>query len=652
MCGLSTILRFGGSAAIDLADLAQMHDSLRHRGPDGEGCFVVTRQMQGRRLDRVPTREQAVAEDLSLVAAVRRLRVSDLRQQADQPLVSPDGRTCVMLNGAIYNHRALATELGAAGYRFQTTNDAEAVMWAYRKWGVECFAKLEGMWAILIVDLDQRRLIGSRDRLGIKPLYFAVEGHRLLLCSEPGPLARVRAGGPRIEEARFFEFLSGYPPRSAALSFFRDVEPVPAATYFQIDLRADGPSTPKFESYWNLADFRSGMRAPEMSFTAAAQRYRELLQSAVDSHSSADVKAGSLLSGGLDTSTLVALWASRASKCHVPLPETYSIAWTDPRMSEQPSIEAIASKAGVRNHVLQLSAAEVWNGIDRVVSALAQPLLGQELIAQHYVYGLARSHGAAVVFDGSGADEVQAGLPIYEAQMTLERLERLQWVGLVRELHSMARAYRLSHARIVRNYLIAPLQRNYRESRGLPGYSWLDPRASESPADNWTRSRCVDQSADSSRLNRMLYRETRHTNVPTTLNYGDRNSMAHSIEARFPYLDRQLVEFCFSLPASYKVGFGRRKRLLFETAKDYLPESVLNRREKMKFVPTRAWMPLRLHAKELRDASRSEAFASLPWIDLPRMHSFVDAFLAEEHDDAYAVWRIYTASRWLHLFAL
>jgi asparagine synthase (glutamine-hydrolysing) len=651
MCGLSAILRFGASAAIDLDDLARMHGALRHRGPDGEGCFTVSTQMRGSRFDRVPER-QDVNDPLSLVAAVRRLRVSDLRLEADQPLVSPDGSTCLMLNGAIYNHRAIAAELAGAGFRFRTTNDAEAVMWAYRQWGTGCFAKLEGMWAILIIDLERGKLIGSRDRLGIKPLYYAVEEHRVLLCSEPGPLARIQAGGPRVEEARFFEFLSGYPPRSSALSFFRAVEPVPAASWFEIDLRAGRAAAPKFEPYWNLADFRSGNRSPELSFAEAAQRYRELLQSAVDSHSAADVKAGSLLSGGLDTSTLVALWAERASKRGHPRPDTYSIAWADPKMSERASIEAIASKAGVRNHVLQLSAPEVWDGVDRVVGALAQPLLGQELIAQHHAYGLAKSHGAVVVFDGSGSDELLAGLPLYEAEVTLERFERLQWLDLARELHCMARAYRRSHVRIVRNYLVSPWLRHYRESRGLPEYSWLDARAAGSSADNWTRSRTVDAGADPSRVNRLLYRETRHTNVPTTLLYGDRNSMAHSIEARFPYLDRQLVEFCFSMPPSYKAGFGRRKRLLFETAKDYLPDVVLERRDKMKFVPTTAWMPLRARSGELRDAARNEAFTKVPWIDCAKMHSFVDDFLAGHHDNAYAVWRIYTASRWLNLFAL
>jgi asparagine synthase (glutamine-hydrolysing) len=151
----------------------------------------------------------------------------------------------------------------------------------------------------------------------------------------------------------------------------------------------------------------------------------------------------------------------------------------------------------------------------------------------------------------------------------------------------------------------------------------------------------------------MLYRETRHTNVPAVLMYSDRNAMAHSVETRFPYLDHRIVELCFSLPASYKVGFGRRKRLLFETVKQYLPSRVIESKKKKQFVLMSNWMPLRgEHAETIRDAARSAAWQRLPYIDARRMHVFVDDYMAGRHENGYAVWRIYTASRWLDLFRL
>jgi asparagine synthase (glutamine-hydrolysing) len=652
MCGISAIVRFAGNAADDLGDLDRMHRELLHRGPDAEGAFLVSAGLEGWRLRGIPASFDEGGRPLRAIAAVRRLRVSDLRAEADQPLLSADGTVCVMLNGAIYNFRELAAELAAAGHPVRTASDADVVLEAYRLWGNACFERFDGMWAILIVDLDRRRLVGSRDRLGIKPLYFAVDDRRLLFCSEPAPLAKVLRDGPRIEPARFFEFLSGYPPRSSALTFFRGVHPVPAASWFEVDLQGDRADEPSFRTYWDLAQFRCDDPDAVMEFSEAAERYRDLLKAAVAAQSLADTKVGSLLSGGLDTSTIVSIWAEVAAARVSPVPETFSIAWDDPRMSERPYQEAVAAKAGARSHTLQLTPDDVWAGVDPVVMSQGQPLLGQELIAQHHAYRFAHEHGAVVVLDGSGSDEVQAGLPPYEAEMVVERLAKLQLREVARELHCISRSYGRSYATVVRQYLIGPLRNRLRESRGLPRYDWLDERACDTSDPQWARAYTRDGGRDPSRLNRLLYRETKHTNIPAVLMYSDRNAMAHSVEARFPFLDHRLVEFCFSLPASYKVGFGRRKRLLWETSKDYLPRLIMERKEKKFFVLLSNWMPLRKHGQEIRDASRSAAFRNLPWIDVPRLHRFVDDYLGQKHDNAYAVWRIYTASRWLELHRL
>ena len=214
-----------------------MHAAQRHRGPDGQGAFTIDRRFEGRRFERVPAAHDGPPAGLSLIAAVRRLRISDVRPEADQPLVSADRRCWVMLNGAIYNFRELAAELSAAGHCFRTGSDTEVVMEAYRRWGPACFEKFNGMWAILIVDLDRKVLVGSRDRIGIKPFYYALDRERLLFASEPWAIAQVQSGGPAIGATRFFEFLSGYPPQSAALSFFHDVHPIPSGTWFEIDLQ-------------------------------------------------------------------------------------------------------------------------------------------------------------------------------------------------------------------------------------------------------------------------------------------------------------------------------------------------------------------------------------------------------------------------------
>jgi asparagine synthase (glutamine-hydrolysing) len=322
-------------------------------------------------------------------------------------------------------------------------------------------------------------------------------------------------------------------------------------------------------------------------------------------------------------------------------------------MSERPNIEANAAMAGANSHLLQLSPRDVWMGVDAVVKTQGQPLLGQELIAQYHVYQLARQHGDVVVMDGNGLDEVQAGLPLYETEMVLERLLNLRFVDVAKELGCIARNYGRSYCSAARSYLVAPISRYLRRGRLLPKYSWLDERACSKSDPDWIAGRTLESGRDPSRLNRMLYRETRHTNVPAVLMYSDRNAMAHSVEARFPYLDHRIVELCFSLPASYKVGFGQRKRLLHEMAKEYLPQRVVESRDKRRFVMMSNWMPLRgAHSAAMRDASHNPKLAKLPYVIAPKLHAFVDDYLAGRHDDGYAVWRIFTASRWLDLFDL
>jgi asparagine synthase (glutamine-hydrolysing) len=647
MCGISAIVRFDGDQAQDLADLRRMHDAQRHRGPDGEGAFVIRNDFSGARFDRIPEKDALMC----FAGAVRRLRVSDPRPEADQPLVSADRRLWVMLNGAIYNYRELTAELTAAGHSFRTGSDTEVVLEAYRRWGASCFERFDGMWAILIVDTERKRLIGSRDRIGIKPFYYALDGGRVLFASEPWAVAQVQSKGAAIEPARFFEFLSGYPPRSSELTFYRGVNPVPAGTWFDIDLAGHARDI-RFQAYWRLADFHSGHGQPP-SFAEASAQFSELLAHSVAGQSLADVKVGALMSGGLDSSTIVMLWSELARKRGSQRPNTISIAWDDSQMSERPYIEAIAAKAQSDSHILELSHRDVWGSIDNVVRAQGQPLLGQDLIAQYHAYRFARQNGDVVVMDGNGLDEAQAGLPSYEAQMVVERLKRLDLVNLVAELNAIARNYGRSYAGVLRSYIFTPLRRNFREARRLPDYPWLDVRGCDTSDPAWIASATRDRGKDPSHLNRILYRETRHTNIPAVLMHSDRNSMAHSVEARFPYLDHRLLEHCFSLPPEHKVGFGRRKRLLYEVAKTRLPPMVVENKQKMRFVLMNSWMPLRgEHAGAIREASRHPAFAALPYVDATRLQAFVDDYLAEKHDNGYAVWRIFTASRWLDMFGL
>jgi len=638
VCGISLVLDHRGRGGTVLTALARMHTELAHRGPDGEGWLLVDPDFEVRRTSSPPS---ASPNSLRLAAAFRRLAIQDLSAAAAQPLSSHDGRLWIVHNGEIYNHGELRETLSGwrGGHRFHTASDTEVALAAYREWGTECFARFHGMWAMLIIDLDRGRLVGSRDRLGIKPLFYGVEPGRLSFASEPKALAAAREDGPHLEPRRFVEFLSGLPPQSAALSFFRDVHPVPAGSVFEIDIRDDQVRAPIFHRFWDLAECRPD-GAPVPAYDDAVAQFRELLSRAVQSHGGAAVPVGSLLSGGLDTSVIATLLASR--QLH-PL-QCYSIVYDDPEMSEWPYIRAVAAEAKLDSCTHRLTPAEAWGSVDAVVQAQGQPLLGQELIAQYCAYRLARAHGTIVVLEGQGADELLAGMPGYEAAFLQELFRTLRWRDLVTEVRCRARRYHESSLRVLRRYLGPWLRR----APVRPTYRWLAPLI---PSGEDAPEAESEQSSDPSLLNRYLFRLVRQTNLPAVLLYQDRGSMAHGVESRVPFLDHRLVEFCFRLPADYKVRYGIRKRILLDAARPMLPSLVANRTDKKTFVSKQGWMPLRHdHADALREMARSRALVESPYIRRDALTPFVEDYLRGRHDDELAMWRLYTASRWLDAF--
>jgi asparagine synthase (glutamine-hydrolysing) len=637
VCGISAVVSFGGSDGGNISHpLGIMHRALKHRGPDGQGLLAIDRSF---RWQRIAALDDACWEGHRIGGAFRRLKIRDLTEEASQPMSSPDGKTWVLFNGEIYNFGELRGELTQLGHVFRTQGDTEVIISAYRQWGQQCFERFNGMWSILIFDLALHRLVGSRDRIGIKPLFYSVDGHLLLMASEAKAIALARSEGAQIEPYRLQEFLLGFPPQSAELSFFYNVHPVPAGTTFVVDLHDETATAPKFQRFWQLEDFVCDS-AP-VSFENATSEFLELLRSSVDYQSAADVGVGCLLSGGLDTSMISRLMAEDTARRRKPFAKTFSIVYDDPDMTERPFIDAVVAKGNLLPCLFTMTPELAWSSVDRVVDVQGQPLLGQDLIAQYHAYRIARETGATVVLDGQGADEMLGGMPYYETPIFLELIARAQYIALFREIQVRAHHHARSSISIFRQYVLGAYRRKLRE--------WLLPYTSD-----WLdcdldggRGRTSENGRDPSALNRFLYRLVRHTNLPTVLLYQDRSSMAHGVESRVPFLDHRIVEFCFRLPVDYKISRGERKRILRAAAREYLPAPVLERKDKKVFISKIDWLPLRQHAAELRDMANSRTLQQLPWIRPRRMVNFVESYLHGTNDNILGVWRLYTAWRWL-----
>jgi asparagine synthase (glutamine-hydrolysing) len=639
MCGISVFLDPAGSPRL-AEQLLAMHGEIRHRGPDGEGFLLcdnrgnVTRATRPEALDATNTTPR-------VGLAFRRLKICDLSTAADQPMASADRKTWIIFNGEIYNFRELRTELQAKGHVFRSQGDTEVILAAFEEWGEACFSRLDGMWAIVILDLRRNRLVVSRDRFGIKPLYWMIDGNgALLLASEIKQiLATAKGRAPRSNRSLIAAFLRGYRYPVLEETFFEGIRSIPPATWCEIDL--SGPAALRFQPYWALEDFTANRN--KFSYREAVERVEEVLGHAVASHCQGDVKVGALLSGGLDSSTLVGL-AHRNGGPKLP---TYSLGYRDaaPQFCEMPYVDAMARRDGLENYETTIDAPWVAGNADRILWALEEPPLAMPAFAQYRIFEFCREHGATVILDGQGADEITGGYNYHQRAFIKDRLLHGQPLAAWSELQAIAHCERRSAATVFFDFFL----RHYARRRSqFPWIAHADPRSSDPEYLQAVR----DYGRDPSLVNRQLYFDVRWANVKIVLGYGDRNAMAHSIEARVPYFDRQFVELLFSLPDTFKIGNGDRKRVLRDVARRYVPAKITERADRMGYgTPDEEMIrgPLR---DVIADAVNDTAFRTAGWVVPQEADRFVRDLGQGRHQDFRAVWRIFALSRWARRFGV
>jgi asparagine synthase (glutamine-hydrolysing) len=638
MCGISALLDPSGSHRLTSRLLA-MHAVIRHRGPDGEGFLVSDEHNAVVRTHIVQQLSTVTSPRIGF--AFRRLKICDLSEAAAQPMRSADGQSWIVFNGEIYNFRDLRRELQARGRIFHTESDTEVVLASYDEWGEHCFSRFEGMWAVAILDLRRDRLIVSRDRFGIKPLFWTLDKDgALLFASEIKQfLAAADTGSPRSNRPLVEMYLRGQRAPALEETFFEGIYAVPPATWCEIQLTA--PEIPRFHPYWNLAEF-TAVRSP-LSYNMACARAEALLASAVSSHRCADVKVGALLSGGLDSSVLVAL-AHKNNSQKLP---TYSLGYRDaaPQFCEMRYVDTMTRRDGIDNFETTFDASWIVTNADRILWTLEEPPLAMPAFAQFRLFELCAQHGATVILDGQGSDEITAGYPYHQRAFVKERLLHGHPLSMLLELRAIARREKRSASAVFADFFIRPhLQRR-------SPFRWIADGGSRANARELADAR-KDYGDDPSFVNRQLYFDVRWGNVKIVLGYGDRNAMAHSIEARVPYFDRAFVEFIFSLPDVYKIGDGDRKRILRDIARRYIPSEITERSDRMGYgTPDEAMIrgPLR---NVIADAVNDPSFCSAGWIIASEASRFLIDFQQGRHHDYRAIWRMFALSRWAQRFSI
>jgi asparagine synthase (glutamine-hydrolysing) len=582
MCGIAGVASPDG-ASLELVN--QMGAAIRHRGPDDEGYVVLDdngafHSFRGddtvSELEALPHWQTAGERHYRVGLCSRRLSILDLTSAGHQPMLSADENLALAFNGEIYNYLELARELEALGWRLRPCGDTAVLLAAFAEWGPACVQRFRGMWAFAIFDRAAGRLTLSRDRFGIKPLYYTRLGDAIAFSSEIKGLLPILPREPRgsISEAVRLLAWGGVDVGQATL--FEDVQSIPAGS--QLYVENDGAAV-RLHRYYDVASLDGKF---EGGLEEAIQEYRDRVRESIRLHMRSDVEVGACLSGGLDSNLLAKMAGSELTNGHL---RTFTAVYDDPTFDERRYVELHASRSNrLRTSFVAPTAEELLEELDRLVWAQDQPLASSSPFAQWSVMQLAGEQGVKVLLDGQGADEAIGGYSYFAGAYLLE----------------LARA-----GRLLRGAHEALL---LRERRSVNVWSEL-ARAGYHQLPSWLRAHARRVTRDGFRVLAAPYRDLPdrkprpgqktfrdysvqavRENLPSLLRYEDRSSMAFSIESRVPYLDHPLVEFVLSLPTEFKIQNGWSKFVQRKSSEALLPEEIVWRRDKLGFAtPQEAW---------------------------------------------------------------
>jgi asparagine synthase (glutamine-hydrolysing) len=619
MCGIAGFVdapdAAGGAHGVEAERLVRrMCDAIRHRGPDDEGTLILP----------------------GVALGMRRLSIIDLAT-GHQPIPNEDRTVWTVFNGELYNFRELRRELQASGHKFNTSTDTEVIVHAYEEWGVGAIARFRGMFAIAIWDDVARRLLLARDRIGIKPLYYAQHGDRLYFGSEIKSLLRSPDVPRTLDLGALDHYLSFlYTPRDG--SIFESIKKLPPG---HLLTWSNGKAS--VCPFWRFPA-RESFEGDESD---AAAELRGILLDAVKTHLVSDVPVGAFLSGGVDSSLVVGLMAEAG---HGPV-RTFSIGFDEPAYDELAYARRVARRFETVHHEFVVHP-NAYDILDQLISHFDEPFGDASAIPTWYVAQMARKH-VTVVLSGDGGDELFGGYNRYVPHPLVAAFDRYSPAPL--RVIAGAVARRMPHGLRGKNFLrhvgydargrYLDAIRFFADDEKTALLSDEVLAKIGSPGAECKLARHFDDAARLPWTSQMM-RFDAVTYLPEdVLTKVDRMSMAHSIESRVPLLDNEVVSFAASLPATLKIRDGRRKHILKEAAASLLPRDLLDRPKQGFAVPLATWF----HGK-LRDVFSDTLLSHQASSRGYFRPSFVERLLREHlsgtRDHSLRLWQLVVFERW------
>ncbi|OIQ06112.1 MAG: asparagine synthase (glutamine-hydrolyzing) [Candidatus Altarchaeum sp. CG12_big_fil_rev_8_21_14_0_65_33_22] len=601
-----------------------MADALKHRGPDDEGFYFDS--------------------DVSL--GHRRLSIIDLKS-GHQPIHNEDISIWIIFNGEIYNHKNIRTELESK-HKFYTNSDTEMIIHAYEEYGFDCVKKFNGMWAFCIYDKNKNLMFLSRDRFGIKPLYYFFDSKNFIFASEiKGLLTHVK---PEENDGIIYDFLVNNKDQHKEDTFFKCIKSVMPSTNLIFDLKT---KEIKKEKYWDIKSINRKTESSLEEDEEYAKIFSELFKNTVKMRLMSEVPIGTCISGGLDSSSIVCILNKLLLEGNEKIKEnigekqkTFSAVYEYKKVDEREYIEEVIKNTNLEKHYVFPSGKELFKEMEKLVYYQEEPFFSTSIYAQWNVMRLA-SKKVKVLLDGQGSDELLAGYlnpELYPRTSIEEILKQRKFLTFFKERLMKPKVLFKDINAILDAFALYFMKQNVFTIEELLNQIFL--------GEFENKKRTSKEANDSKEIKDIAdwsYDLLMNGGIQTLLKYEDRNSMAFSIEARVPFLDYMLVEYIFSIPISQRIKNGWTKYILRNAMKDILPEKVRKRRSKLGFpTPQETWF--KKNKDKILEIFNSESLKERKYFNQKAIIKSFNEFCNGKKYDSNMFWKIINLEIWFRVF--
>lgn len=646
MCGICGIFNIN-SEPINKEHLLKMGKLIHHRGPDDEGYLLVNTTEQKishchaeNTIEEFKSTLPYILEDFNanIGMGFRRLSIIDLSPAGHQPMTDAKNRCWIVFNGEVYNYQEIKHELISLGYSFRSETDTEVIINAYLQWGKDCVKRFNGMFSIALWDIEKQILFCARDRMGVKPFYYSFDGKQFVWGSEIKQFTKSGIIEPKVNYANVHNYLMMSRLNVDKNTFFENIAELPPAHIMEVSKNGI-----KTERYWDIDENKT---LTGLSDDDYAKGFEDLFADAVKLRLRSDVPLGIALSGGLDSSSIACIAGRFVTK---PI-KTFSVYYEDDKKFDEREFIYEVLKTGNFDPVYFTANQNVsFEELRKFFYYQDEPCMSASPFSAYKNNENIRKAGIIVALNGQGGDELLAGYHTYFKYYYLDLVKNIQFLKLAKELKLYQKDFNLSINEIVNLFTKIGL-RLFLPDKLLKHHEYKEVANKGFYTNQLFEYKNVIElnKKYKNELNNNLYQTLVNTSIPHLLHWEDRNSMAHSVESRVPFLDYRLAEWIFSIPVNQKIRGAETKFVLRNGMKNILPEKVRNRKDKVGFAtPTDLWTN-KLLKNEISELFASSSFKQRGIFEASKIESAYQkspsTFKANE------IWRILSMEMWFRIF--